>query len=308
MSMIGLGAAAIGAAGTIGGGLLGGLFGNSAAEENRKAQREANRLNYLSTKETNETNARMVQNQINFQARMSNTAYRRAVRDLRKAGLNPIIAALHGGASSPPGAAATMQAAHFLPEDASQLQFAAGQSVAKSVADAANNLPASFKTTAEAVHELEKTDLTKKQTAQVEQAKNRIIGQISKDAAEKDRSMAEAAFVRRQTEQLSLLDKQIQEKTKQISQKTGQDRERFTHEIDKLKAERARIVEETKYYARRKGDENTAQTIINYATSGGQLMSSPEFWKEMKKIWWDEAPKKIFDFGRDLYSPERFRR
>jgi len=61
------------------GSLAGGLFGQSSARE-----------------------------QMRFQERMSSTAHQREVADLRKAGLNPILSATRGGASSPGGASSTM--------------------------------------------------------------------------------------------------------------------------------------------------------------------------------------------------------
>jgi len=44
--------------------------------------------------------------QMRFQRDMSNTAHQREVEDLGKAGLNPVLSAKLGGASSPPGASA----------------------------------------------------------------------------------------------------------------------------------------------------------------------------------------------------------
>lgn len=45
--------------------------------------------------------------QMDFQRELSNTQYRRAVRDLKMAGLNPMLAYTQGGASTPGGASAT---------------------------------------------------------------------------------------------------------------------------------------------------------------------------------------------------------
>ena len=44
--------------------------------------------------------------QMDYQERMSNTAYQRAMADMRKAGINPIMVTKLGGASTPTGAMA----------------------------------------------------------------------------------------------------------------------------------------------------------------------------------------------------------
>lgn len=76
--------------GALGAAVIGGLMSNRGQEM------------------ANEANATIARENREFQERMSNTSYQRAVGDLKSAGLNPILAYSQGGASTPAGSTAVM--------------------------------------------------------------------------------------------------------------------------------------------------------------------------------------------------------
>jgi len=75
--------------------LVGGILGNRSREDAAAA--------------ANAASAQAAAQQMEFQREMSNTAYQRAVNDMKKAGINPMLAAMRGGASTPGGAMYTAQ-------------------------------------------------------------------------------------------------------------------------------------------------------------------------------------------------------
>jgi len=104
-------------------------------QQNAEAQRETNR-------ETIEFNRAEAEKNRQFQESMSNSAYQRATEDMKKAGINPMLAIMKGGASSPSGSAANVSLDAPSPGDALKEGVSRGLSTAMDTLRFKNELDA----------------------------------------------------------------------------------------------------------------------------------------------------------------------
>lgn len=82
-----------------------GISGQSAQDANQ-ANADAARIAF-------ERSQQSADRQMAFQERMANSAYQRGMDDMKKAGLNPMLAFSQGGASAPSGSSASAQASQY---------------------------------------------------------------------------------------------------------------------------------------------------------------------------------------------------
>lgn len=89
-----------------------GLFSGAKKLVNKASIVVPGVASYKGQKLANKTNIAEAQKNRAFQERLSSTAYKRSMADMRNAGLNPILAYSQGGASTPSGATAKVENAN----------------------------------------------------------------------------------------------------------------------------------------------------------------------------------------------------
>jgi hypothetical protein len=165
------------------GGTIGGILGFVG-------QQQTNQKNWDIAQAANQASAEQAQRQMDFQERMRETQYQTAVRDMQKAGLNPMLAYQQGGAGTPSGAMGQVSTAKIGNAIGSALQ--GYQTMAMNNADldlkdattkgtTAQTIKTeadTIKTAADIGYTLENTKLNQQQKTNLEEALKKISQEI----------------------------------------------------------------------------------------------------------------------------------
>jgi len=183
-----------------GGAVANAIQGSNLNEENREFAREQTARGEGFAREQTRVNIAQSERQMAFQERLANTAHQREMADLEAAGLNPILAASHGGAPVTSGSAgsavsATQQSSQGVnPRIGDALSSAANSAMAaatfkKQLEQADASIAVDKATVATKVTEADKNNAT----AKGQKLTNKIMQtQMPSIAAEADKTKGQA--------------------------------------------------------------------------------------------------------------------
>lgn len=202
-------------------------------------QREWNRDDAQTAQDWSQAAA---QHQMDFQLNMSNTAHRRAVDDLKGAGLNPMLAMGGVGASTPQGAGFAGQKAN----SNAMVGGAANRNYTMQTAAQIRNLDADSNLKNAQAQEVAPTagvqrELTAHSSAEIRQKINESKERVEFLLQEQVRSTASAENLQQQTANLRKLIPNLQETLQLLKTQTGEGQQRIRANLPGLEADVKRL-------------------------------------------------------------------
>jgi hypothetical protein len=157
-------------------------------------QQQTNQKSWDIAQSANAASAQQAQQQMDFQERMRATQYQTAMEDMKKAGLNPMLAASQGGAGTPSGAMGQVSTANFK----SPISAGVASGLQSSAVAADTNLKSE-----QATQTVANTTLTEQQAKKTDAETASIILAMPNISQKFKNEVATELLLREQTEQAS---------------------------------------------------------------------------------------------------------